>query len=83
MIPAKLTGLALQEGCEIARAGNGRSAAKGLETGLCDFSGRFVHLNVEANDIATGWGTDETSSYIGRLAVEGADIARVRVVVNQ
>jgi hypothetical protein len=83
MIPIKLTGLALQKGCEIARAGNGRSAAKGLETCLCNFSGRFVHLNVEANDVATGRSTDETGSYVDGLAVEGADIARVRVVVDQ
>ena len=68
-------------GC-IGAAGDGRTAAKGLENSLVNLPCLFVYFDLEFHDIATGGGANEASAHGGIFLVEGSDIARVFVVVN-
>lgn len=77
------TCLAVHQGSQVARAGNGRAAAKRLELGLDNFVGDGVDADVQLHDVAAGGRAHQARADRGVLAVEGADVARAGVVVDQ
>jgi hypothetical protein len=67
---------------QIAAAGNGGSAAKGLELDVRDAVGLGVDTDLELHDIAASWCADEAGANIEVLLVHRADIAGAGVVVK-
>lgn len=67
---------------EIAAGSDGRSAAEGLELDVRDLVGLRVNTDLQLHHITTCRCTDKTCADIHVLLVHRADIARLRVVIE-
>lgn len=65
----------------VGRGGNGTATAKGLELDVLDDS-VVVHSNLQLHDIATGGGSNQTSSDVLVILVHGSHVSGVVVVVQ-
>ena len=61
--------------------GDGGAAAEGLELGVLD-DAVVVDLDLKTHDIAAGGRTDKAGAHLLVVLVEGADVARVFVVID-
>ena len=61
--------------------GDGRTTTESLELGVDDLA-ILVHLDLKLHDITASWSADQSGADVLVLLVEGADVARVLVVIN-
>lgn len=67
---------------QVAAGGDGRAASKSLEFDVGNLVGLGVDSDLQLHDIAARRSADESRPNIQILLVHGADIARLRVVVQ-
>jgi len=73
---------ALQYFSRVAAACDGRPTAESLKNCLVYFARLFINLDLQLHDVATSWRTNQPSTYVWILFVQGPYISRIFIVVQ-